>query len=312
MTNIVVSLIVPMFNERETINLFFSTVTPILAALSVSYEIICINDGSNDNTLELLLEARKKNDRIKIIHFTRNFGKEAALSAGLDKCIGQCAIPMDVDLQDPPDLIPIMLEKWREGYQNVLAVRKERDSDGTFKKMTSGLFYRFFNLFSERKIVENAGDFRLLDRAIIDYVCQLKEKNRFMKGLLSWPGGSQAVIFYAREERVAGKTKWNYFKLWQFAIDGITAFSNMPLKIWSYVGGMVALGAFLYAIEVILKYLISGEQVRGYPSLMVSILFLGGIQLISIGVLGEYLARIFQEVKQRPIYLIDKTYGIEE
>ena len=214
-------------------------------------------------------------------------------------------------IQDPPELVPEMLAKWKQGYQNVLAVRKERNSDSKVKKITSSLFYKFFNVFSERNIVANAGDFRLLDRSIIDHVCQLPEKNRFMKGLLSWPGGSEAILFYDREERVAGTTKWNYIKLWHFAIDGITSFSSMPLKVWSYIGSFVALSAFLYAMVVIFRYFISGEHVKGYPSIMVSILFLGGIQLISIGVLGEYLARIFKEVKQRPIYLVDKKYGFD-
>jgi len=311
LTRPTLSLIIPMFNEQESVALFFEQAVSVLSSLEISYEMICIDDGSTDHTFALVLEHRKKNPQIKAIRFTRNFGKEAALSAGLALCSGACAIPIDVDLQNPVALIPEMLAEWRAGALNVLAVKKAQPYESRLKRVTSRWFYKLFNFLSENNIQPNTSDFRLIDRKIIDAVVRLSERNRFMKGILAWPGGQTALVYYTPAKRIAGKTKWNYLKLWNFAIDGITAFSSMPLKIWSYIGVFIACGAFVYALQVILKFFITGESVKGYPSLMVAILFLGGIQLISIGVLGEYVARIFKESKQRPLYLIQETYGFD-
>jgi glycosyltransferase involved in cell wall biosynthesis len=245
------------------------------------------------------------------LSLSRNFGKEAALSAGLDHARGQAVIPIDVDLQDPPEVIGAMLDKWREGFDVVYGVRRDRATDSLPKRLTADLYYRAHNKLSQDKIPEHAGDFRLLDRKVVDVICRMPERNRFMKGLFAWSGFRQAAVEYDRSEREHGQTKFNYWKLWTLAIDGITSASTVPLRIWSYVGGLIALVGMLFALWIVIRTVLYGVDVRGYPSLMVAILFFGGLQLLSLGILGEYVGRVLIEVKQRPIYVVRERIGID-
>ncbi len=304
------SLIVPVYNESETLHYFFEAVLPVLASVTEEWEIICVNDGSRDDTLMQLECWHAKDARIKIISFSRNFGKEAALSAGLDAATGQAIIPMDVDLQDPPAVITEMLEKWREGYKVVIATRRTREGESWLKRYTAHLFYRLLALISKTPIPENTGDFRLMDRQVVEAVKLLPERTRFMKGLLAWVGFSTYQLYYDRKPRVSGTTKWDYIKLFSLALDGIFSFTTIPLKIWTYLGLFISTIALFYALFLIIRTLVYGIDVPGYSSIMVAILFMGGIQLISLGVIGEYLGRIFKETKQRPLYIIEKTVGL--
>ncbi len=305
-----ISVVVPMYNEAAGLDTFFARVEPVLEAVSGNYEILCVNDGSRDGTLPALLDHRARNPRIKVIDLARNFGKEQALTAGLDAAVGDAVIPMDADLQDPPELIADFVGKWREGFDVVYGVRRSRDSDSPAKRATARLFYRLFNRLTALPIPENTGDFRLMDRRVVEALRSLPERNRFMKGLFSWVGFRQTGVAYDREARAAGSSKWNYWRLWNFALDGITGFSTVPLRLWSYAGAAVALIAFLYAAFLIIRTIVLGIDVPGYASLMVVILFLGGVQLISLGVIGEYLGRLYHEAKQRPTYLVGRTYGL--
>ena len=273
------SLLVPVFNEEEAIPHFMDSLGPVMAELGLRWEVLFVNDGSNDGTLDRLRDLQRRHGEVRIIDFSRNFGKEAALTAGLDFSRGRAVIPIDVDLQDPPEVIVEMVEKWREGYDMVFAVRSRRDSDSHLKSASAHLFYRFYNWMSQVEIPPDAGDFRLLDRRVVDAIRSLPERNRFMKGLFAWPGFRQAVVSYERQPRSRGDTKFNHWRLWNFAIDGMTSFSTLPLRVWSYVGGLVALVSFLYATFLIGRTLIYGIDVPGYASLMVVILFLGGLQL---------------------------------
>ncbi|MCP1440460.1 glycosyltransferase involved in cell wall biosynthesis [Erwinia persicina] len=299
-----ISLIVPVYNEEEAIPIFYSTVKRELTQYIL--EIIFINDGSTDSTSVIAQELAAQDDAVRLINFTRNFGKEPALFAGLEYATGDAVIPVDVDLQDPISVIPKLIEKWQSGADVVLAKRIDRSSDGHLKRKTAEWFYRLHNKISTPKIEENVGDFRLLSREIVDNIKQLEERNLFMKGILSWVGGKTAIVEYVREERVAGVTKFNGWKLWNLALEGITSFSTFPLRVWTYLGLLVAALSFLYGSWMIIEKIIWGNSVRGYPSIMVSILFLGGVQLIGIGVLGEYIGRIYTEVKRRPKYIKSK------
>ncbi len=304
-------MVVPMFNEEEVVDLFFARMEPLLEALAVTYEVICVNDGSRDATLARLLGHHHRNPRIKVVSLSRNFGKELALTAGLDAARGRAVVPMDVDLQDPPELIATFLEKWREGHEVVFGVRESRESDGPVKRLTAGLFYRLFNRFTELRIPENTGDFRLMDRRVVEAIKLLPERNRFMKGIFAWVGFRQVGVPYVRPPRAAGTTKWNYWRLWNFALDGITGFSTLPLRLWSYVGGAISLLAFLYAAFLIFRVLLHGIDAPGYASLMVVMLFLGGIQLITLGIIGEYVGRLYSESKGRPLYLVERKVGFD-
>lgn len=306
-----ISLIVPMYNEDEVINLFFDRIIQILSSITESYEIICVNDGSQDRSLELLIEARAHNPKIKIINLSRNFGKEAALTAGIDHAAGQAVIPIDADLQDEPALIREMVAKWREGYDTVIAVRSDRRNDSRFKRWTANFFYRVMRRVSEVPIPSHAGDFRLLDRRVVEALKQLPERTRFMKGLFAWLGFRQAVVTYSRPERAAGATKWHYWRLWNFALEGITSFTSLPLVIWTYIGALIAVGAFLYALYIALRTLLFGVDVPGYASIVVILLFFNGLNMLGIGIVGEYLARVFIEVKNRPLYLVRDRYGFD-
>jgi len=304
------SIIVPMYNEDSGLDIFFREIERVLENEKLSYEIICINDGSDDSTLTDLLTHRNRNPAIKIINLSRNFGKEAALSAGLNHCCGRAVIPIDADLQDPVDLIPELVAKWKEGYDVVYATRTSREKDNFFKRKTALWFYNIYNSISARPIPANTGDFRLIDGRIVDIIKQLPERNRFMKGLFNWVGFKQTGIEYTRQERVAGASKWNYWKLWNFALDGITSFSTVPLRICTYLGLLVSATAFIYMLFLIIRTMIHGIDVPGYASVMVVVLMIGGIQLTFLGVIGEYLGRVFQETKQRPLYIVSDLYGL--
>ena len=310
------SLIIPVKDEEEAIPVFLARVVPILEALgddaARSFELLFVDDGSSDKTLEVLRRAAVRDPRVRALSLSRNFGKEAALSAGLDHARGLAVMPIDVDLQDPPEAIAPMVGKWREGFDVVYGVRDNRESDSLPKRLTADLYYRAHNWLSSDKIPEHAGDFRLLDRKVVEVIRNMPERNRFMKGLFAWAGFRSAAVLYHREDRTVGKTKFNYWKLWTLAIDGITSASTVPLRVWSYVGGAVALGALGYAIFIIVRTLTSGIQVPGYASLMVAILFLGGLQLLSLGVLGEYVGRILTEVKHRPLYVLREVIGEQD
>ncbi len=300
-----ISVVVPVFNEEASIALFVATVEKILAGQHCTYELIFVDDGSRDNTLGILREAKVRNASIVILSLSRNFGKDAAMTAGLDHAKGDAVIPMDVDLQDPPELIARFIDRWRAGADIVYAVRSSRQSDGAVKRVSAGWFYSLFNLMSPTQIPLNAGDFRLMDRRVVDEVNRLRERSRFMKGLMAWPGFRTEAIPFERPQRAAGKTHWNYWNLWNFALDGITSFSTVPLRFWLYVGAVISFFSFLYAAFIVVHAFIAGVDVPGYPSLMVAVMFFGGIQLVSIGLIGEYVGRIFLEIKGRPIYIID-------
>ena len=302
------SLVVPMYNEEKGIEAFFGRVIPILDSVTNSYEIVCVNDGSSDRTLDLLLQARERNPRIKALDLSRNFGKEAALSAGLDYARGNAVIPIDADLQDPPEVIPEFVAAWRDGYEVVLGRRADRSSDSLAKRLTAALYYNVHNLVSEVPVPENVGDFRLMDRKVVEAIKLLPERRRFMKGLFAWLGFKAKTIVYRRDIRSAGKSKFSGWRLWNLAIEGITSFSTVPLRIWTYLGLVIASLAFVYGLFIIIQTLIYGISVPGYASLITIVLFLGGIQLLGLGVIGEYLGRVYTESKQRPIYVVRKVY----
>ncbi|HAC62231.1 MAG TPA: glycosyltransferase [Cyanothece sp. UBA12306] len=305
-----ISIIVPLYNEEPNVDQLFKRISSVLKPLNLTYEIICVDDGSRDNTLIKLIDYHQYYPEIKVIGLSRNFGKEIALTAGIDYAQGNAVIPIDADLQDPPELIIEMIAKWHEGYDVVYAKRRSRQGESFLKRLTADGFYRVISNMSRVSIPRDTGDFRLLDRQVVTALKKLPERNRFMKGLFAWVGFKQTAIIYDRLPRYQGKTKWNYWKLWNFALDGITSFSMVPLKIWSYVGVILSFFAFAYGIFLIVLTLVAGIDVPGYASLMVTVLFLGGIQLISLGVIGEYLGRVYEEVKERPLYLVRECYGV--
>jgi glycosyltransferase involved in cell wall biosynthesis len=303
------SLVIPVFDEADGLPAFFERVLPVLEQMKGDFEIICVDDGSRDRSVRILSEWHKREPRIKVIRLSRNFGKEAALSAGLRYCRGDGVIPMDADLQDPPELIPHMVKQWRNGIDVVYAVRNERAMDSSLKRFTAEGFYRFFNRLSKVQLPENVGDFRLMDRRVVEVVNRLPERVRFMKGLFAWVGFSSAPVYYDRPSRTAGSSKWSYWRLWNLAVDGVTAYSTVPLRVWSYLGAFIALVAFVYAGYIILKTLVLGADVPGYASLLVFILFFGGINLVVLGTIGEYLGRIYEESKRRPLYVVSDLLG---
>jgi len=308
--NFTLSLVVPVYNEEENIQSFIDTIDRELAPLREQLQILFINDGSRDRTRDIIAEVIERDPRVSLVNLARNFGKEAAMTAGLAHARGDAIVPMDVDLQDPPALILEFVRMWQQGYDTVYGVRTDRTADTPMKRLTAGGFYRFFNAVSTTtQIPENAGDFRLMDRRVVEVINQLPERNRFMKGLFAWPGFKAIGVPYERPARMAGTTKFNYWKLWNFALDGVFSFSSWPLRVWSYVGTVVAALSFLFMLFIIGKVLITGVDIPGYASLMCVVLFLGGMQLLSIGVLGEYVARMFLEVKQRPVFVVEGVYG---
>jgi polyisoprenyl-phosphate glycosyltransferase len=311
----ILSIIVPVKDEEDAIAPFVARVGAVLDQLddpaAKAWEILFVDDGSSDATLPAIISANHADPRIRAISFSRNFGKEPALSAGLDFARGAAVIPIDVDLQDPPEVIGDMIKAWRAGHEVVYGVRRNRESDSLPKRLTADLYYRAHNRLSHDKIPEHAGDFRLLDRKVVNVIKAMPERNRFMKGLFAWSGFKQTAVEYDRVERSVGTTKFRYWKLWTLALDGITSASTAPLRIWSYIGVIVALLSFLYALYIIVVTIITGVDAPGYASLMTAVLFFGGLQLISLGVLGEYVGRILVETKQRPLYVVRETFGID-
>jgi len=305
------SVVIPCKNEADNLESLFERLQLTLDPLGIPYEVICVNDGSQDDTLEKLIAFHRRDPRIKVVNLSRCFGKEIALTAGLDYASGRAVVPIDADLQDPPELIPQMLQLWRQGYQVVYAVRRSRQGESWLKRLTANGFYWVIEQLSQVPIPRNTGDFRLLDRQVVEAIKQLRERTRFMKGIFAWVGYRQVAIFYDRAPRFRGKSQWNYWRLWNLAIEGITSFSSWPLRVWSYLGLGISLAALLYGLFLVVRTLLFGSDVPGYASLAVMILFLGGIQLISLGVIGEYLGRVFEEVKGRPLYLVNGTFGLE-
>ena len=305
----VLSVVVPMHNEQEVVPEMLARLLPVLEATGESYEVICVDDGSTDATAALIAGANDRDPRIKLLRFSRNFGKENAMTAGIDWAAGAAVVIIDADLQDPPELIPAMLEKWREGFDVVCGQRVSRRQDSWTKRTTARWFYRVINSMSRVPVPENVGDFRLMDRRVVTALGRMHERNRFMKGLFAWVGFKTAYLPYERPERHAGHSKFAYWRLWNFALDGITGYSTLPLRISGYLGLATALLAVIYAAFLVIRTLILGVDAPGYASTMVVILFLGGVQLVVLGVIGEYLGRLYEESKARPIYILDEALG---
>jgi len=299
-----------MCNEENACPAFFAALLPVLESITDDFEVVCVDDGSTDSTLAHLLHRRESDPRVKVVTLQRNFGKDMALMAGINYSSGEAVIPIDADLQDPPELIPEMVKKWREGYDTVICVRSERSGDTRLKRWLAAGFYRVMGTVSSVDLPPNAGDFRLLDRKLVHALRLLPERSRFMKGLYALVGSNPAYIHFSRPARVAGDTKWAYWRLWNFALDGIFSFTTLPLRVWTYFGGLVAATSVLYALLLITG--LSSGFIAGSDWLMVAVLFIGGSNMIGIGVLGEYIGRIFDEVKNRPMYLVDREYGFAE
>ncbi|HEY1427382.1 MAG TPA: glycosyltransferase family 2 protein [Caulobacteraceae bacterium] len=305
------SIVAPMHNEAPVLGQFFERIEAATADLGVGIEIICVDDGSRDATLSGLVQKAGRDPRVKVIALARNFGKEAALTAGIEAAAGDMVLPIDADLQDPPELIAEFIRLWEQGYDVVYGARSDRSSDTAMKRTTAQLFYRVFNRVSDLEIPVSAGDFRLMDRAVVEALKRLPERNRFMKGLFAWVGFRQIGVPYVRPERAAGTTTMGYWRLWRFAVDGITSFSTAPLRVWSVIGFIAAVVAVLAALAIIVRVLVVGREVPGYASLMVAVLFSFAIQMMAFGVLGEYVGRLYQEVKGRPIYVVRARIGFD-
>jgi glycosyltransferase involved in cell wall biosynthesis len=302
------SIVVAMFNEEAVIDAFFAEMDAVAARLQLAVEYVCVNDGSRDGTLAKLLARQAQDKRIRIVDLARNFGKEAAMTAGLAHARGDAVVVIDADLQDPPELIEQFAAKWHEGFEVVYGIRASRSSDSFAKRVTAEAFYKLFNRITSVPIPPDAGDFRLLDRKVVDALLTFPERNRFMKGLFAWVGFKQIGVPFVRQPRLQGKTAWNYWKLINFAIDGVTGFSTIPLRVWSFVGAFVSLIGFAYALFLVIRTLIFGIDVPGYASIMVTVLFIGGVQLLCLGMLGEYMGRLYMETKGRPIYIVSRIY----
>jgi polyisoprenyl-phosphate glycosyltransferase len=307
--NPLVSLVVPVFNEQAAIPVFLARVAEQVRLPGARLEIVFVNDGSVDDTLGVLLRAAEGRDDVRLVNLSRNFGKEAAMSAGLDHADGDVVVLIDVDLQDPPDLIGVFMEHWRQGYDIAYGLRTSRSGDSRFKAVTAGAFYAWFNRISETPIPPNVGDFRLLDRRVVQALRALPERGRFMKGLFAWVGFPSIGIPFERPKRAVGQSTWNYWRLWNFALEGLVSFSTAPLRIWTYVGGLIALGAVFYALLILVRVLIVGVDVPGYASLILVLLTGTALNLISLGMIGEYVGRLFVETKQRPVYIVEGIYG---
>lgn len=300
----ILSIVAPAYNEEAGLDEFYSRLISSVKGLEIDLEIIYVNDGSEDSTLEVMSKQHSNNSQITVIDLSRNFGKEIALTAGLDHASGDAVVVIDTDLQDPPELIPKLVELWFEGHDVVNARRIKRKGEGWFKKFTSFIYYRFLYKLSDIKIPKDTGDFRLLNRDALDALLKLREKHRYMKGLFAWVGYSQTEITYERDERYAGNTKWSFWDLLNLAFEGLTSFSVLPLRLASIAGFLAAFAALSFGVIIIFKKMFFGDPVVGYPSLIVLVTFIGGIQLLALGVIGEYLGRVFNETKNRPLYLI--------
>ena len=302
-----VSLLIPAYNEEETLGLLYNELNRVMDEIpGYEFEILFVNDGSGDNTLAILRNLRKMDSRVNYISFSRNFGKETAMAAGFDYVSGDAVVILDADLQDPPELIKEMLLYWEEGYDDVYAKRRTREGETWFKKYTSSAFYKLLQTMTKIPIQEDTGDFRLLDRRAVESLRKLREKQRYTKGMFGWIGFNKKEILFDRKPRAAGETKWNYLKLFNLALEGVTSFTTFPLRISTILGSVVSIFSIVYMFVVLIKSLIWKDPVKGYPSMMVIILFLGGVQLISLGIIGEYIGRIFNETKYRPLYIIDE------
>jgi dolichol-phosphate mannosyltransferase len=304
------SIIVPVYNEEESLPRFYTKIIPILQSLNLSFEIIFINDGSFDRSLEILEKLHQSDLHVKYISFSRNFGHMLALTAGLDVCSGDAAITIDADLQHPPELIPELVNRWFAGAMVVNTVRKETKGAGVLKTITAGLFYWLINKIAKINLPANTADYRLLDRKVINTLKNVRERSRFLRGLVSWVGFKQGFVDYTAEKRFAGKTKYSFSRMLAFAVDGITSFSSMPLKLSIYLGFIIAFFSFIYILYALYVYFFTSQAIAGWTSVLVAVLFIGGIQLISLGIIGEYLSRVFDETKQRPLYIIDEKVGL--
>ena len=313
MASPVLSIVAPAYNEERNLPAFLAAVIPVLESIGETFEIIFVNDGSKDGTLGMLAAASSQDPRIKVVGLARNFGKDIALSAGLAHASGQAVIPIDCDLQHPPELIPQFVAKWREGFDMVIGVRNKRDDEGLLRRTLSRTYYKIIRRMTSVEIPPNAGDYRLLDRKIVDVINKMPERHRFMKGIFAWPGFKVAQIeFQANARANDTRSTWSFFKLWRFALDGLFSFSTAPLKLWTYVGLLSAGGAFVYLLVTLIQKLFFGIEAPGYASLLVVLLFFNGLLMISNGIQGEYIARIFEEVKGRPLYVVGQTFGFDE
>lgn len=306
------SLVCPFHNEGQGVEAFFDAVIPILESLPVHFEIVCVDDGSRDDTNSKLLARAAVDSRVRVVSLSRNFGKEAALSAAIDHAQGDAVIILDADLQDPPELIPSLVAQWQQGFDVVLGRRVDRTSDSWFKRWSAFTFYRLHNAMADQAIPPDVGDFRLMSRKVVAAVQRLPERRRFMKGILAWVGFRSTTLDYTRATRAFGSSKFSGWRLWNLALEGITSFSTVPLRIWTYVGVFVAGASFLYAGFIIYYTLVRGADVPGYASLLTAVLFLGGLQLIGMGILGEYIGRILEETKQRPLYVVESVFPVPD
>jgi glycosyltransferase involved in cell wall biosynthesis len=306
------SIVTPFYNEGPDVARFLDHLAKVLDGLDLPWSVVCVNDGSRDDTIERLVEAHRRDSRIKVIDFSRNFGKEYALTAGLDHTGDDVVVLMDSDLQHPPEMLPAMLAKWREGNEVVYMVRQVRGDVGLLGKLGRRFFYLVFRMASDVRLPPEAGDFRLLDPVVVQAIRRLPERTRFMKGIYHWVGFRQVGLSYDEGVRKDGGSRWGFWRLTALAIDGITAFSNLPLRMWGVLGAIIAGVSLVYGISRIIRTFIYGIDVPGFESLIVSVMFLGGIQLLSLGVLGGYIGRIFNEVKARPLYIVRRTYGLEQ
>ena len=306
---ILISIVTPLFNEESVVDLYYKELTQVIQKLKeYAFEVILIDDGSTDETLNKLLQISKNDQRIRVIELSRNFGKEAALTAGIDLASGEATILMDADLEHSPETIVKMLDEWNKGFDIVLAQREDRSNESIIKRFTTKIFYKLFNRLSDIKIPTDVGEFRLMNRASINAVKSMPERERFMRGILSWVGFKHSIVSFKVETRDKGRTKFSRSKLWNFAIDGLVSFSDIPLRIWSYLGITAMFISLFFIIVIIIRTLLFGQTISGYPTIMVTIVFFGGIQLFSIGIIGEYLSRTYLESKKRPIYIVKKEH----
>jgi glycosyltransferase involved in cell wall biosynthesis len=308
---ILYSIVIPVYNEAEVLSALYNRLTRVMEGLVEPYEIIFINDGSRDDSTMLLRDFQDRDARVKFLNFSRNFGHQIAITAGLDYSSGQAAVVMDADLQDPPEVIPRLIEQWRKGYDIVFAVRAKRQGEGFFKRATAALFYRLFRRMAATEIPLDAGDFRLMSRRAVEALQSIRERNRFIRGLAGWIGFRQTAVTYVRDVRQAGETKYPLKKMLRFALNGLLSFSVVPLQLASYLGFLISSIGFFYIVYAIGLKLFTDRVVLGWTSVMVAVLFLGGVQLISLGIIGEYIGRIYDEVKQRPLYVVDEAKGFE-
>ncbi len=304
----VMSVVVPAYNEQEVLPAFHARLRPVMEAIGLPWEVIYVNDGSRDRTLEVMLGLKAADARVAVVNLSRNFGKEIALTAGLDHAAGSDAVVViDADLQDPPEVIPDLVAAWRQGFDVAYATRRAREGETWLKKATASAFYRVMKRIGGKvELPANTGDFRLMSRRALDALLGLREQHRFMKGLFAWVGFPSTPVFYDRAPRAAGETKWNYWRLWNLSLEGITAFTVGPLKIATYLGLLTAIGAAIYGAQLLVRTILFGNPVAGYPSLMAVVLFLGGVQLMTLGIIGEYLGRVFNETKRRPLYIVER------